>query len=488
MRSGIKIKFSIVLAGLLLLTVFILSMFALNGIKNNQRTQYEQYLAQQAEMANIYIIQTVLEQTNKTTQAFLTEKGASFAAQLELISGQTVVLYDRDGNIVSKKMPQTESKNIIKTLKLALDDKTAYLTEGEELYYFAPIKIGSEQAGVVRFNFSLVPYQDFYRQIRQLFIIVGAGVFLMSFLLAYLYFGTFANNIIRLEKEVCLIGEGHYDVAVIKRKDELGRLSEGIRSMSLQIKKTLQDMKEEQEKLTLAVGRLSLLDQQQKQFIGNVTHEFKTPLTSIKAYLDLLEMYPGDRELIETARESIKSETQKLYEMVVKVLDLSALDKYEFEYKMEQLEIKQLILTVLNSLSGKLEKFGIQPKTELMEAYVKADKDSLMIVLMNLMDNAIKYNKAGGSILVKNHIKEKQVIIDITNTGIGIPTDFVNSIFEPFYTIDKNRARENGGVGLGLSLAKKYAEVQGGSLTLLGSDQEETTFRIALPADGVQKV
>ena len=482
MRTGIKIKFSIFLAGLLLLTIFILSMLALNGIKNNQRVRYEQYLAQQAEIANTYFIQTILAQPNISTQTFLAEKGVDFATQLGLISGQTVVLYDREGNIVSQRMPLTESKNIKKTLNFALDHKTAYLTEGEELYYFAPIKLGSEQIGVVRFNFSLTQYQEFYQQIRQLFIIVGAGVFLVSFLLAYLYFGSFANNIIRLEKEVSHIGEGHYDVAVLKRRDELGRLSEGIRGMSLQIKQTLSDMEEEQDKLTLAVGRLSKLDQQQKQFIGNVTHEFKTPLTSIKAYLDLLEMYPGDSELIETARESIKNETLKLYEMVVKVLDLSALDKYEFEYKMERLEVKHTILTVLDSLSGKLDKFGIQPKTELVEAYAKADKDSLMIVLMNLLDNAIKYNKAGGSIFVKNAIHEKQIVIDIADTGIGMPADLVNKIFEPFYTIDKNRARENGGVGLGLSLAKKYTQVQGGSLTLIKSDQTGSTFRIMLPA------
>lgn len=455
---------------------------ALNGIKDNQRIRYEQYLAQQAEIANTYFIQTILAQPNQSTQTFLSEKGVDFGAQLALISGQTVVLYDNKGNIVSQRMPITESKNIKKTLGLAMEHKTAYLTEGEDLYYFAPIKLGSEQIGVVRFNFSLAQYQEFYQQISRLFVIVGAGVFLASFLLAYLYFGTFANNIIRLEKEVSFIGEGHYDVAVLKRKDELGRLSKGIRGMSLQIKQTLSDMVEEQEKLTLAVDRLSKLDQQQKQFIGNVTHEFKTPLTSIKAYLDLLEMYPGDNELIETARTNIKSETQKLYEMVVKVLDLSALDKYEFEYKMERLEVKQIILDVLNSLSGKLDKFDIKPKTELIEAYIKADRDSLMIVLMNLLDNAIKYNKPGGSILIYNQIQEKQIIIDIADTGIGMPSDFVNKIFEPFYTIDKNRSRENGGVGLGLSLAKKYVQVQGGSLTLLKSNQEGTTFRIMLPA------
>ncbi len=165
-------------------------------------------------------------------------------------------------------------------------------------------------------------------------------------------------------------------------------------------------------------------------------------------------MYPGDSELVETASNRIKNDTDKLYEMVVKVLDLSALDKYEFEYQMEPLEIKQIIINVLSSLSGKLDKFGIQAKSRLVEANVKGDRDSLMIVLMNLLDNAIKYNKAGGSILVTNEVQDNYMIIDIADTGIGMPEEFANKIFEPFYTIDKNRAREKGGVGLGLSLAQ----------------------------------
>lgn len=471
------------LAGLLLLTVFLLSLIALNGIQNNQRVQYEQYLDQQAKMADVFFIQTILAQPNKSTQSFLKEEGTSFAAQLELISGLTVVLYDLEGNIVSQIKPQTESQNMNKILQIALENQTAYLTEGTKLYYFAPIKIGNEQIGVVRFNYSLLQYQEFYKQIRQLFIIVGMSVFLVSFLLAYFYFGTFANAIIRLEKQVGLIGEGNYDVTALKRNDELGRLSEGIKDMSVQIKQTLQDMRNEHEKLTLAIDKLSLLDQQQKQFIGNVTHEFKTPLTSIKAYLDLLEMYPEDSELIEKARESIQCENQKLYDMVVKVLDLSSLDKYEFEYRMECIEVQQVLLSVLNSLRGKFEKFDIQLKLELVEAYAKADKDSLMIVLMNLLDNAIKYNKPGGSIFVRNTIQEDSIIIEITDTGIGIAQDFASHIFEPFYTIDKNRSREQGGVGLGLSLAKKYVLVQGGTLDLVKSDQSGTTFRVTLPRD-----
>lgn len=484
MRISVKIKFSIFLAALLLLTVFVLSLLVLEGIKKNQQIEVEQYFAQQAITANVYFIQTIMAESNKVPQTFLASKGKEFAGQLELISGQSVVLYDQKGTIVNKDRSKITSDSIKKTLAFALNNKTAYLTEKDSLYYMTPLRTGNEQVGVVQFNYSLSKNLAFYNQIKQLFIYIGTGVFLLSFILAYFYFNSFASGIIRLNETVDRIREGHFETETLARKDEIGELSEGIRVMSQQIMNTMRDKDQEREKLTLAVHKLSLLDQQQKQFIGNVTHEFKTPLTSIKAYIDLLDMYPDDEKLMETAKINIQSETHRLYEMVEKVLQLAALEKYDFEYNKEKVDVRQATQSVLNSLKGKLDKFGIQLETDLTEAYVEADKDCMTIVLVNLMDNAIKYNKARGHIFVKNDLKDGQVIIEIADTGIGIPEEVVHKIFEPFYTVDKNRSRENGGAGLGLSIAKKYAESQGGSIALASTDLAGTVFRISFPTYG----
>ena len=482
MKISIKIKFSLFLAVLLLLVVFLLSLLALRGIKSNQQNQYEQYLAQQAKIANTYFIQRILSEENKVPQTFLSVKGQEFAEQLELISGLSLVLYDSQGELVSKKVTDTESDNIKKTLEHALNNKTAYLIEGDALYYLTPLKTGNEQMGVVQLYYSLSEHHAFYNNIRQLFSYTGAGLFILSFFLGYIYYNSFAVGIIKLDKMVDKVREGHYETTVLKRRDEIGKLSQGIHAMSGQIRKTIQGMEAEQNKLKLAVDKLSLLDQQQKQFIGNVTHEFKTPLTSMKAYLDLLEMYPDDENLLETAITNIKSETGRLYEMVDKVLQLSALEKYDFELKFEKLEVKQAVETVLNSLKGRMDKFGIGLNTELKEAYIEGDKDSLTIVLINLLDNAIKYNKANGNIFVKTDLSFQQVHIEISDTGIGIPKDLLHKVFEAFYTVDKNRARENGGAGLGLSLAKKHAESMGGSVVLLNTGSEGSSFRVSFPA------
>lgn len=485
-KISIKVKFSIFLAVLLLLTVLLLSLLVLDGIEKNQQEQNEQYLANQAQIANIYFIQSILSEANKVPQSFLESKGEEFAEKLKLLSGQSVVLYDLNGTVISKKISPTVSDSIKKTLDFALDNKTAYLMEKEDLYYLTPLKIGSEQVGVVQFYYSLKENNEFYNSIREMFLFIGAGVFFLSFLLAYFYFSSFANGIIRLEQTVGRIREGHYETTILRRKDEIGKLSEGIHAMSSKIKSTIHDMEAEQKKLTLAVHKLSQLDKQQKEFIGNVTHEFKTPLTSIKAYIDLLEMYPDDETLLETAKINIKGETQRLYEMVEKVLQLSAFEKYDFELNKEKIEVEQLILSVLDSLKGKIDKFSIELETELTEGYILADKDSMIIILMNLLDNAIKYNKAEGKILVKNYVIDTQIIIEIADTGIGIPIDVRDKIFEPFYTVDKNRARQNGGVGLGLSLAKKYTSLQGGSLSLVKTGKDGTIFQISFPVYGFE--
>src|SRR5690606_32952198 len=288
-------------------------------------------------------------------------------------------------------------------------------------------------------------------------------------------------SIIRLNDAVGRIREGHFETPSLKRNDEIGELSAGIAAMSERLKITLEDKDKEREKLSLAVQKLSELDQQQKEFIGNVTHEFKTPLTSIKAFIDLLDMYPDDEELPLKAQTHIASETQRLYEMVEKVLQLSAMEKYDFEYNKERLEVSATIEAVLNGLKGKMDKFGLTLVTDLHEAYIEADKDYMNIVLANILDNAIKYNKPNGQIYVSNVVKDSQVIIEITDTGIGIPIEVTDKIFEAFYTVDKNRSKQQGGAGLGLSLAKRYAETQGGSIAIVKSDENGTTFTITFP-------
>lgn len=478
MKISIKIKFSIFLAALLLLTVTILSILVLDGIKKDQQIQYEAFLNQQTKTTNIYFNQLRLSEPFTMPETFLIAGGNELAKQLSKVNNQITILYDTSGRKTGQSAVDSSTSNVEQALYYALQNKIVYQVENDLLYYLAPLTKGSEQIGVVQFNYSLEGYLSFYHYIRTLFLTIGAGVFIFSFVLGYFYFNSFANGILKLKNMADRIRKGHYDIEVPRRRDELGQLGDGISDMSKQILRTIEDMQAEQQKLTLAVAKLSNLEKQQKEFIGNVTHEFKTPLTSIKAYLDLLEMYPDDLKLMDTARENIKQDTERLYEMVDKVLQLSALEKYDFEYKIEKIDVKQIILQVCNSLKGKMDKFGIQLETELTEMLIEADRENIIIILINILDNAIKYNKPQGSIRVTNYVVETKVFVEISDTGIGMPAEVGTKIFEPFYTVDKNRARQNGGAGLGLSLIRKLMEKQGGSVTLVKTGPEGSLFRL----------
>jgi signal transduction histidine kinase len=240
-------------------------------------------------------------------------------------------------------------------------------------------------------------------------------------------------------------------------------------------------MKSEEEKLQEAVIKLEILGKQQKEFIGAVTHEFKTPLTSVRAYLDLLSMYPEDPVLLQKALPAIEEETRRLYDMVEKTLELSKLEHYTPQATLTPLKLSVLVEEVLRSLKGKMEKFGLTLSKEVEEVEILGDREALLIILMNLLDNAIKYNKPQGKIFIRVYAEKHLGILQLEDTGIGIPMDLSQRIFDPFYTVDKNRSRETGGVGLGLSLAKKYTELQGGTLTLLASSEEGTAFQLSFP-------
>lgn len=482
MIKSIKFKFSVFLGTLLLLTLTVLSSLVLDGVKKDQQLQYESNLEQQARTANLYFVQLSLSEPFLMPEAFLTSGGNKLAKQLSQVIGRSMVLYNNNGDKVGESIADSRAINIEDAMSYALQNKIVYQIEGESLYYLTPLSKNGEQIGVIQLNYSLAENHKFYNYIRMLFLYIGAGVFIISFILGYIYFSSFANGILKLKKITDNIRHGKYEIEVPRRRDELGKLGDGIYDMSRQILKTIEDMKVEQQKLTLAVTKLSKVEKQQKEFIGNVTHEFKTPLTSIKAYLDLLEMYHDDEKLRETAWDTITKETERLYEMVDKVLQLSALEKYDFEYKLDKIDVKQLILQVCSSLKGKMDKFGIQLETELSEVLIKADKENMLMILINLFDNAIKYNKPQGKIHIKCYEQQTNVYIEISDSGIGIPKEDVIKVFEAFYTVDKNRARQNGGAGLGLSLTKKLVNKQGGTITLEETSEEGSSFRLSFPS------
>ncbi|MBE7681908.1 MULTISPECIES: sensor histidine kinase [Paenibacillus] len=488
MRVSIKLKFSVFLAALLILTVVVLSSLVLRGIERNQQSQIEGILSQQTRLVNLNVRQAYYtEAIRLETDAFLKQNGRRLAQELANSTGLPIALYDMNGTQVGSSITPGESLEIQETLNYALQNKIAYREQGDTLLYAAPLDGPDGQMGAIWMQYSVQSYHEFYARILQLFLWAGIAVVVLSFILGYLFYNRFAVAITKLKKSADSIREGEYITeSPVKRKDELGELGQGIYYMSTSIQQNITDMHAEQQKLQLAIEKLQALEQQQKQYIGNISHEFKTPLTSIKAYVELLDMYRDDPQLLEDASSNIGKETERLYEMVEKVLHLSALEKYDFENQAEDVEVGALLEDACGRMRGKAEKFALQMELDIQPAVIRSDRESLMHIFINLLDNAIKYNVPGGVIRVQSEQRPqtREAVIRIFNSGLPIPEEAREKIFEPFYTVNKDRARRTGGTGLGLSLVKQFVERQGGTITLLQGDlknEEGTTFQLVLP-------
>ncbi len=478
---SIKIKFSLFLAVLLLLTVLVLSIFVLRGIQDQQKLRMEKELLQQTRIANLSIKQAYLTSPPIEAQTFLRMRGQQFALDLAVYSGLHVVLYDNAGNKAGDSVPMSSQYDVEQTLSYALKGKIAYQREGESLFYLTPLQGPKQQMGVIQFQYSLTSDIKFYDTIAGLFILTGAAVLASSFVLGYLYFRRATSAIIALNRSAEQIRRGQFlSSSPLKRKDELGQLSQGIFYMSSEIQHSMAAMLEEETKLRQAVDKLQKLEQQQKQFIGNISHEFKTPLTSIKAYAELMDIYRDDSALQNDAVHRIRLETERLHEMVEMILRLAALEKYEFEYQAERVNVQDLLLNVIDRMKAKAERFDVAIESSLEPLVIWADRESMMHILINLLDNAIKYNVPGGRIFVSSSLENDRVVIDFADTGIGIPEEARDKIFEPFYTVNKDRSRGSSGTGLGLALVKQLVDKHRGTIEIADSE-EGTLFRLTFP-------
>lgn len=481
MRISIKLKSGAVLAVLLSLTVLILSLLVLRGVQQNQLEQYEAFLAQQSQTANLFMRQQYLTGERVDLEGFLQHRGNSMAASLGSLIGLPVVLYDNTGKEVGSSLPVISPVGIKDALAYARQGKVAYLEVEDKLYYLAPITITYEQAGVVQFTYSLESNVLFYNNLKRLFEVIGALTLIVSFAVGYWYFNSVAGAVQKLQLAAEQIRVGNFEgLPRLKRRDELGELSQGIEYMAQQIKANIQAMEAEEHKLRLAVAKLQALEKQQKQFIGNISHEFKTPLTAIKAYADLMEMYRDDPELITTAVANISKESSRLGDMVEKSLRLAALDKYDFEFQAEPIELAELLEDVSGRMAGKVQKFGLILHKDLQVVMIKADRESMLQVFINLIDNAIKYNRPQGQIFLRSFLRGQQAVVEVEDTGIGIPPEARDKIFEAFFTVNLDRSRQSGGTGLGLTLVKSLVEQQQGTIELVDTGQG-SKFTLVFP-------
>lgn len=234
------------------------------------------------------------------------------------------------------------------------------------------------------------------------------------------------------------------------------------------------------------VTRLKQLERMRMDFVANVTHEIRTPLTAIIGYIETLQQGAvHDREQVGKFLQTIHNNAQRLNRLVDDLLTLSNIELGEAKIQLREVGVAEAIGEVLKTVAPQAVAKNIALEENLAEDVppVRADRDRVFQILLNILDNAVKFTPEGGAIKITAAPKDAvTVVIRIADTGIGIPKNEIPRLGERFYRVEKTRSRDYGGTGLGLSIVKHLMAAHGGSMEIDSIPGQGTTVSLYFPA------
>ena len=235
------------------------------------------------------------------------------------------------------------------------------------------------------------------------------------------------------------------------------------------------------------ITELRRLEKVRQDFVANVSHELRTPVSTIRGYAEtLLEGALEDKTHAREFLRIIYDDAERLTKLINDLLDLSRVESGKMKLALEEGALEAVIDRVLAGMNKEAGKNSVTLKKDVSSrlAGIRIDEAAIAQVLLNLVENAVKYNKAGGSVTVGARETPRSIEVSVSDTGIGIPQEDIPRIFERFYRVDKARSRDLGGTGLGLSIVKHIIQAHGGDITVESKVGSGSSFRFTLPKTG----
>ena len=253
--------------------------------------------------------------------------------------------------------------------------------------------------------------------------------------------------------------------AEVTSKDEIGQLAIAFNSL---------------------IDRLAELEEKRRAFVSDASHELKTPLSIIKLLSDsLIQTENPDPDFIKEFLSDMNKEVERLTRIIEKLLNLTQMDSRQLNMQFVHTDMKEVLEDIYKKLQPLAENKNITFTLNAMEddVLLPIERDSLTEAIYNITDNSIKYTESGGRVSMELSRDLGNVMIAVTDTGIGIPKEEIQKIFDWFYRVDKARARETGGTGLGLSIALDAVKLHGGHIEVTSEEEKGSKFTIVLPHD-----
>jgi heavy metal sensor kinase len=283
------------------------------------------------------------------------------------------------------------------------------------------------------------------------------------------------------------VGSGYFLVKrALRPVDQIVASAEQISSHNLSERLPAAQTGDELERLSVALNRMiERLDhafQYSRRFVADASHELRTPMTVLQGELESLVQEPRlDAEWRERLG-SVLEEIERLVNIVEGLFAISRLDAGEAQVEWVKFDLAQLAASTVDQMSLLGEDKQIQLSCNGSKGvWVEGDRSRMKQVVVNLLDNAIKYTSEGGAVTLRVTAQNGQAVLEVADNGIGIPTEALPRVFERFYRVDKARSRKQGGAGLGLSIVKSICTAHHGRVEAFSTPGKGSTFRVELP-------
>lgn len=417
--------------------------------------------------SNVYVRQTFLINHFSSNELYFGEMAEELGNNLNHATGNSVGVYTVDGEMLYASDKSLFLQPQRTDLQEAIDGKTAYNINYDKEKTFVlfsyPVVIDGSKVGILRFykDFSLL-YQQSSR-ILETTLYITLAIFAVTFLFSFILSRHITLPLGKLARASSEVKNGNLDVRIrFKRKDEIGRLAENFNDMINQIGLQMSIIRKDRD-------HLQELHEQEKRFFDNITHELKTPLTSILGYAELIKANgERDRHFFEKGMNHIIEESKRLHKMVLKLLEVSR--RHATSRELDNIEAGAVLRDVCESMSIRAQRYKKCITVDIeSELYLLAQEDRIRQLFINLMDNAIKYSLDFSEITVKGLYEDGKVRFIVDNPSDPMDAEQLSKLFEPFY-LAHPKDSEEGSVGLGLSIVKSIVDELEGSISVVSQD------------------
>ena len=391
--------------------------------------------------------------------------------KLEMLSnvyGGRILIVDRDFKIVKETYHVDEGKTlvspkIIRSFKKG--EPTDYQRKGQVIEFAVPVRSADvpQIQGAMLMTISCSEITATMMELNYQGLLLIAVIVVLSVFLGYILATVLVKPLARVTKSIEDLTDGYQnDEISVPDYTETELITDAFNKM---------------------LARMKVLDESRSEFVSNVSHELKTPMTSMKVLADSLVGQQGvPEELYQEFLQDITAEIDRENRIITDLLSLVKMDKKTADLSIQHMDINQLLEDILKRLRPIADKRSIDLILDSFRP-VEADVDEIKFTsaISNLVENAIKYNVDDGWVRVSIDADHKYFYVTVADSGMGIPEDSLERIFERFYRVDKSHSREIGGTGLGLAITRSTIAMHHGVIKVFSREGEGTTFSVRIP-------